>query len=432
MARLFPALPALLMAGAAAAQAPAPLLREFMGVNGHTVQFRPALYKSAVLQVRDYHPMDWDTGNPPVVPPPFPLARNGVDWHAVYGSWRNEGFTTDACLMFDMLMPDTWPDPGPAARAYGETFARAFGPSSATPLVASAEVGNEPGKHDDARYRAVFTAMARGLRAGDPRLMILPCALTTSRSGEYARSVACLEGLDDLYDALNIHDYAQAEGWPTWRRSYPEDPAIPYLNDVRDLLAWRDAHAAGKPVWVTEFGWDCSTKKMPPGNEESKWIGVTDLQQAQYLVRSFLVFARLGVGKAFIYFFNDEDHPGLHAGAGLTRNWVPKPSYWAVGHLLRTLGDCRFDRVVAEVPGKVYAYRFVHRDGPAQVAIAVWSPTGSGLRGHLDLDLEGYTVAGLTKMATGEKEARLPRPVANHGHVHLRYDESPVYLLLKK
>jgi len=26
--------------------------------------------------------------------------------------------------------------------------------------------------------------------------------------------------------AVNIHDYAEVEGWPTWRRSYPEDPKI--------------------------------------------------------------------------------------------------------------------------------------------------------------------------------------------------------------
>jgi hypothetical protein len=420
----------LLLAGGLAVRAGAaevaPLFRDFMGINGHTVQFRPALYKDVVRQVRDYHPVDWDTGPDPATPTVFPLARNGVDWNAVYGSWRKAGFTTDACLMFDPLAATAWTDG--AARAYGEAFARAFGPSSVTPLVASAELGNEPGKYPDAQYRRVFAAMAAGLRAGDPRLAILPCALTTTASGEYARGVACLEGLADRYDALNMHDYAQAEGWPTWRRSYPEDPVIPYLREVRDMLAWRDVHAAGKPVWVTEFGWDASTKKPPPGNDDSKWVGVTDLQQAQYLVRSFLVFARLGVGKAFIYFFNDEDHPGLHAAAGLTRNWRPKPSWYAVGHLRRALGDYRFDRVIREVPDDVYAYRFTHKDGADQAVIAVWSPTGRGRTGNLDLDLEGYTVGGITKMETTDRPVKLPRPVEDHGHMHVRFDESPVYL----
>jgi len=415
---------------AAAALVVAPLLRELMGVNGHTVQFRPALYAPACRLVRDYHPVDWDLGDDTASRPPFPQARNGVDWREVYGSWRMEGFETDACLMFDMIGATRWKDAAADARAYGEAFARAFGPSSATPLVTSAEIGNEPGKYDDAAYRRVFEAMATGLRRGDPQLRVLPCALTVSASGEYARSVSCLAGLEGLYDAINVHDYAQAEGWPTWRRSYPEDPAIPYLRELRELLAWRDAHAAGKPVWVTEFGWDASTKKPPAAGEGSKWVGVTDARQAQYLVRSFMVFARLGIARAYIFFFNDEDVPGLHAAAGLTRNFKPKPSFHAVAHLLKTLGDYRFDRVVREVPGEAYAYRFVHAAGPARSVIAVWSPTGSGKKGALDLDLEGAALLGVTKMPLSARNAAAPALAPRGGRVRVPYDESPVYLLL--
>src|ERR1043166_8378210 len=167
----------LMIAGVLGAQDTQPLFRDFMGINGHTVQFRPALYAHVVRQVRDYHPVDWDTGPDPATPTVFPQAKNGVDWNAVYGSWKQEGFTTDACLMFDPIKQEAWGDLNRSARPYGEAFARVFGPSSATPLVASAEIGNEPGKHDDAHYRALFAAMAKGLRAGDPKLLVLPCAL---------------------------------------------------------------------------------------------------------------------------------------------------------------------------------------------------------------------------------------------------------------
>lgn len=429
--RLLTALSCVALTMNGAAQPMAPLFRDFMGINGHTVLFRPELYAQAVRQVRDYHPLDWDTGEDPATPTVFPRAKNGVDWLTVYGSWKRAGFTTDVCLMFDTVSPTRWTEPERSARAYGEAFARAFGPSSATPLVASAEIGNEPGKYDDASYRQIFAAMAAGLRAGDPKLLVLPCALTTSGSGEYARSVACLDGLSDHYDVLNLHDYAQAEGWPTWRRSYPEDPRIPYLNDARALLAWRDAHARDKPVWVTEFGWDASTRTPPPGHDDSRWVGVTDLQQAQYLVRSFMIFARLGVQRAFLYFFNDEDQPALHAAAGLTRHFVPKPSFYAVGHLLRALGEYRFDRVLREVTGAVYAYRFVHGGDPNQAVVAIWSPTGAGRTGIYELELDpGWEVGGITKMETADREVKLPRPHAVQGVVHVRFDESPVYLYL--
>ncbi len=37
------------------------------------------------------------------------------------------------------------------------------------------------------------------------------------------------------------------------------------------------------------------------------WQGVTDLQQAQYLVRSFLAFAGRDVQRAYIYFYDDRE-----------------------------------------------------------------------------------------------------------------------------
>lgn len=419
----------LLIAGTAAGAAPR--FREFMGINGHTVQFRPALYAPCVRLVRDYHPTDWDTGADPATSTTFPLAKNGVDWAQVYGSWKAGGFTTDACLMLDMFKPEQWKNPEAAAYDYGFAFARAFGPSSATPLVSSVEIGNEPGKLPDDLYRRIFTAMAVGVRAGDPKLSILPCNLTLTKSGEYAKSADLLRGLEHLYDVLNLHVYAEAEPWPTWRRSYPEDPAIPYLREVTGMLAWRDTHAPGKPVWVTEFGWDCTTQTPKPGNEFEKWVGVSDLQQARYLVRSFMVFARLGVERAYIFFFNDEDEPKLHAGAGLTRKWQPKPSYHAVSHLLGVLGDYRFDAVIEERVSEVYAYRFIHADDPKRAIVAVWSPTGSDRTGSFELSLEGRTLGAVTKMPLTAKAAAAPKLKPAKGRVRIPVDESPVFVELK-
>ena len=114
---------------------------------------------------------------------------------------------------------------------------------------------------------------------------------------------------------------------------FPEDPALPrYLKDIGDLCAWRDQHMPGKPVWITEFGYDSTTKPQEKSGTFAKWEGVTDEQQAQWLVRSLLVFSSMPVERAYIYFFNDEDKPSVHASSGLTRNFKPKPSFHAVSH----------------------------------------------------------------------------------------------------
>src|SRR5688572_20001954 len=70
------------------ADAPRPLMREFVGINGHTVQFKPELYAPVCRLVRDYHPVQWDLGTNTSEAAPFPFAKNRVDWSKVYGSWR--------------------------------------------------------------------------------------------------------------------------------------------------------------------------------------------------------------------------------------------------------------------------------------------------------------------------------------------------------
>ncbi len=66
------------------------LMREFIGINGHTVNFKPELYQPVCRLVRDYHPVEWDLGKNTSELPPFPTAKNGVDWDQVYGSWARE------------------------------------------------------------------------------------------------------------------------------------------------------------------------------------------------------------------------------------------------------------------------------------------------------------------------------------------------------
>jgi hypothetical protein len=348
-------------------------MRDFIGINGHTVQFKPDLYRPVCGLVRDYHPVEWDLGKDSAELPGFPLAKNGVDWNQVYGSWCAKGWKIDVCLQFESVKQTDWENIEADAWSYGKAFAHAFGPSGRRKLVAAVEIGNEPGKWSDADYTRMFKAMAAGVRAGDPKLKIATCNLTTGKSRDYEKSVDCVASCPELVDVLNVHSYAQLEGWPTWRRSFPEDPKLPhYLQDVEALCRWRDAHAPGKPVWLTEFGYDSSTKPPEQTGDFAKWIGVNDTQQAQWLVRSLLVFSAMPVERAYIFFFNDEDQPRLHASAGITRRFEPKPSFYALTHLQRVLGEYRFQSVVTNEPGRLRVQEY--RNDSKQIVWAVWSP----------------------------------------------------------
>ena len=262
-----------------------PLFRDFMGLNTHTVQFKPDLYKPVTRLLRDYHGFKWDVGDDTDFHLQFPFARNRVDWGTMYGSWNNAGYRIDVSVMFDDTKPTAWRDLKRDGAEYGFQFARYFG-LSGKKLVEAAEIGNEPGNYADATYRTLFESVASGMRRGDPKLLISTCAVYARPSGPYHKNIAVLNGLEPLYDIVNVHSYAEAEGYPTWRRSFPEDPKLEFLPKILEVISWRNQNAPGKQIWLTEFGWDATTKPQATEGTFKKWVGVTDLQQAQYLVRA--------------------------------------------------------------------------------------------------------------------------------------------------
>ena len=355
----------------------APLFRDFVGLCGHTVAFKPALYAPVCGWVRDYHPAGWDLEKDTSVLPEWPFAKNRVSWEQVYGSWRKEGLKITVCLNIDEL-GKVWKDPLKDAEAYGKGFAQNFGPGGKWPFVEVVEIGNEPGLYDDAAWRQVFSAMARGIRTGDPKLKIATCNVEAGKSDRYWKAADLFKDMGNLYDVLRIHRYAIEDQWPTWRRTFPENPAVPYLSRVKELLDWRDKNAAGKAVWVSEFGWDASSQAPPKEGDDAKFLDSTDEEQAMYLVRSIFLFSGMGVEKAFVYFFNDEDKYSFHAASGLTRNFQPKPAYHAVAWMLKNLRDYRFSRIVQASLTEGYIYEFTPEKPGAPVILAVWRATGEG------------------------------------------------------
>jgi serine/threonine-protein kinase ATR len=403
-------------------------MRDFIGLNGHTVQFKPELYSAVCAQVRDYHPFDWDVGEDTSRSLNFPMAANGVDWGKLYGSWVRAGFNIDVCIMFDRFPAAAWKDRSRDATSYGKAFAGFFGPSGAHPLVSSVEIGNEPSKYTQAQYREVFQNMARGLREGDAKLKIATCAVMTGKTDEWSKPLSAVAGLEELYDVLNIHSYPFAEAWPTWRRSHPEDPSIRYLKAIEDLVRWRDEHAPGKQVWLTEFGYDSATKPPAANGPWKQWVGVSDEQQAQYILRSFLLLSAMPIDRAYLYFFDDHDEPQLHGASGITRNFQPKPSFYAMAQLFRALGDFRFARAAERKEGELYCFEYESADNSGARVYVAWSPTGSRKSWRRMLRISAEHVDSVEPMAT---TANAPAQVtwkASGDGIELEVGESPVYI----
>lgn len=406
-----------------------PLMRDFMGLCVHTVQFRTELYKPVCRLVRDYHGLNWDVGDETDFWPVFPFARNRVNWQQMYSDWNENGFEIDACIMFSGIPQPKWDNPVRDANTYGFAFARFFGPGNHN-LVKSMEIGNEPGDYDDAFYRTIFENMARGIRSGDPLMKIVTCATTAGQSHKYTKSLSCLEGFNELYDVINVHSYAEVEGWPTWKRSFPEDPQIDYLKDIQAVIDWKKTNAPDKEVWLTEFGWDACTQEPEKEGTFKQWKGSTETEQARYLVRSFLIFSSMDIDRAYIFFFNDEDKPQVHGSSGLTRNYQPKPAYYAVSHLYKTLGNYRFNRILTK-SADMYLFEYVKDNESNEKILAAWSPTGTNNSRQHTITIGEFKIVKIEKMPLSNNCAQNETWQALvDDKIQLLCDESPVYIHL--
>ena len=408
-----------------------PLLRDFVGLNEthlHGAE-RAKSYRPIGRLLRDYHSARSDLGDDSKYTRSMPQGRDGRDWAQLYRDLEAAGWRTIVSLMFERLEPKAWQDLPRDTAAYARRFVKAHALGKGRAGFEAVEIGNEPGEFTDEEYRTVLGAMGAAFHEAAPGLKVATAAVTTGPSHQFYKSVDCLEGVADCYDVLTLHTYAEIEGWPTWERSYPEDPRQQnYLADIRRLAAWRDEHARGKEIWITEFGYDAIELPADPTGKWKHWRGLTDLQQAQWTVRSWLVFATLPVTRAYYFFFNDFGEPKMHHASGMTRRGERRPVFFATAHLQATLGDFRLARIVREEPGRAIVLEFTHeRDAGRRVWVA-WSPTGDERATGFTLPMLPGRVERAERMPLGEVTVPAPLPDAAR---QVTLTESPLYLFLR-
>ena len=145
-----------------------------------------------------------------------------------------------------------------------------------------------------------------------------------------------------------------------------------------------------------------------------------------WTVRAFMVLAATGLDRAYLYFFNDDDTPHLHASSGLTRNFVPKPAFHAVAHLQKTLGDYRFTRSIRErADGFVYEFT---NDAKRRVWV-VWKPEEPPAPLTLDIGTQRIAKAERTPLKSGAIES-ISVTMAD-GKAVVEATELPLYIWLE-
>ena len=405
-----------------------------MGINGHSFQFIPDLYDDVATHARAYHPVYWDVKYDICEPLQLPLTlekitKDGqINWIDTYCYWANYNFTIDLSLEIDYLSTHDLDLDQLETCIYNYTDSLLY---HLSPVISSVEIGNEIVKTDPTNYLKVFKPMACAVRNSYPGIKIVTPAVAVSPDG-FELPIGLFSDYSELYDVINIHTYAFISGYPEWQRTNPEDVQSNYLNKIYNIIKWRNKNAPGKEIWITEFGFDAPSKVALAREraEEMQELKVSsELEQAQWLVRSHLLFSAMDVERAYIYYFNDSDVVSLHGASGITRNFIPKPAYFALKQLKEELEGYQFNRRIKKERNEIYIYEYIkNQEGRINRKWVAWRPINkNNSRGYAIKSLYGEPVH-INKMKTSPTQNCIPWKFEDDT-IKLPIDGSPLFIL---
>lgn len=205
---------------------------------------------------------------------------------------RSHGFEVLPILDFDYSGPDV--------TGYAQFCAAMAGHF---PVV---ELGNEPStmhRMDPREYADVFMAGSSAVRASGPEPQVLiACEAVKApgkRSDYFARILRDVPR--DAFDGLAIHPYRN-----------PNPPQWSAFNSRQLETQYYRSQALGKPLHVTEVGWDLKN-------------GVTPELQAEYTYQELITWQELAAQAVYVFAFMDEQGNHDYDFGILDRQRNPRP-----------------------------------------------------------------------------------------------------------
>lgn len=459
---------------------------DFLGVNVGQCQASPQDVKQVAAWIRDYS--QWEWLEPEKNHYTFTNALNKFDYDAYYRQLDTLGIKS----LFVVQQTPRWissakqdsdyrtyppsgdqdglqPDQYKAAASFFYQLAARYGSRKVasnrlrTPdklsglnLLDAIEVYNEPdgnwGNHMTLKqYAALLNAVydgnhdelkgPYGIKAADSNMLVSIGGLAGNLAS--LKKVVAYAGRTP-FDIINAHYYTFRNVREGYRVAVaPEWSSLE--NDMRQLVSWSAKYAPGKPVWLTEIGWD--TENHNPEH-------VTEQEAANYLIRSYLLALGAGIKKCFWFIFTDLDDapsPGVFTSSGLFKNRAvpyhgktslkPKLTYWYNATLKQLLSGYYFDanRSFPHGDSTVYQYLFSTKDGRKRLSVLWYCPRfqyafrpltrpPSNISYRFGLPDSTWTIDKVVRPVEGSMEGKVQPYAIKHGDVLINLNATPVFI----
>ncbi len=281
-------------------------------------------------------------------------------------------------------------------------------------------------QEDPEAYAALALAAAQAVHAVDPEAQVAlgglfwPDLLMNTPGPEFLDAVLLAEpDLVEALDAVAFHPYRYPFTAPELADEH-QDSLVQQTCALRELLS--DHRASALQPWITELGWHTAPDAL--------YEGVSEQDQAAYLVRSALLALGQGVPMNLWYTFRDggdsdsdqEQRFGLYgydADPLEDPQARPKPAATAMGVLASLLGEHTAIADESEALGldeQSWAYRLSGGEGSV---LAVWT-----LEEGAQLSAAAEGAAAVVDL-WGEQQA----PAVDDGAVLLEISDLPSFVL---
>jgi hypothetical protein len=291
-----------LASGAAHAQAGAPVDPHFVGTHVHDIAKDAPLPPPSVQSIRL-----WDS------------RVTWKDLEPQKGEWHFDALDHAVARLTDshreILMPlalsPTWASSNPTEPSpYGlgnaappakigdwEDYVRRVA-ARYKGRVTHYEIWNEPNRKkfysgDVQQLVALTCAAQRILKETDPANVVISPSATDQKAGLEWVDQFLAAGGGRCVDAIGFHFYVLAHE--------PAEAIVPLVNGLRDVMARHQLQ--NMPLWDTEFGWYIKNGRVP---NPIKYKQLEVREAGDYLLRSWILQASLGIARAYQYAWDDK------------------------------------------------------------------------------------------------------------------------------
>ncbi len=284
--------------------------------------------------------------------------------------------------------------------------------------ISACEIWNEPNlsmywrKNPSAEdYTELLKVAYREAKRADPNVIVVGGAVAGIDRSFIDGILRA--GAGKHMDALSIHPYQGNLG-----SVGPEEGNL--VEDIKQLRLLMARYSVTRlPIWITEMGNRTVPDPAVAKGRPQPTGRVSDDEQANYLVRSFLLAQRVDVKRVF--WFNLQDW-ALETWGTISAEFRKKPSWYAFRTMARFLTNGTYKGAIL-TPERVHLLNYDTPDGPITAAWTDGPPVTIGLRG-LSRTPTVFSPGGPESKATTQSH----KLAVADGHASLALTQVPIYV----